>query len=394
MKKALNKILYWGGFPFVVILTPIIGTLLDVSTSGQIVAIFPIFIMLKVFGKKDNSRWHLCLGVVTSTIAIILWKADVSTNPWSSLGWVIVIALTIFIWVGSSTNKKGSFGDTLDDPTTWTNLLGIIAFVTVLTGLYLFFLSQMIWLVITFAGITHLLFYENEEGISKEYLEDKGYLFTLFFIAIGVISTLIQFWKNVQNFFTFELFRTLPFWFVLLIALSIIGIFIAFKVRKKTMKAEKIRKQQAEQAQKSAEEAHLKKEKKREEVLAAFTKKVERNEEITWDDIVAMLSCGEKKKITDELIASTPFVPSLIKVSEIKQKLTFNNYEMSCALDEMNRVLDGSNDALIQKMLDQFKTITKYRDYHGYNQVWEKIRQRIGDGFILIKRHNNLEELS
>lgn len=428
MKKVLN-FLFKGIMTLLLpaILVGLIFVALNQSFGVGLVILFFLFIIQFILGIKfkdqfgwskhdslslvdclEDMRWSKVLNILFNAVKIVtvlsaLYFINLNypfANPLNDTWLAIIIALTsigLFILLFK---KSYVFYRIL------RICFSIIILITFITFFYLYFGTQLLWLLFFLFLVITFLFNGFIELEKK--LKDNDFLIISFcnviFLLTAIISTIIQYWSGIQNFFyrfwtstfSFKIANlSIVFWILGLIAIFVITVLIVKLVKKqrlrKEMKLKALKAQEkeekAEKEQKEREEKEDKARKEKKEKLLSIIASIEKEGGYLFRDEIVFLSQNRNSiEINEKLISmfiNHLFEPvqfdwkQLITISEVKKQLVWSYY-LEYGLVWLDFLYNKSfKDEELEKILKSinglYEIAYSYKEYRGFETLIQKL---------------------
>jgi|GEM_PF-2613491 len=398
---------------------------------------------------------NMMIAIVFS--ATVLTLADLHNPNKNSIDlvvWIVLVSVTVIVVILAGTDglfekmKRGR--KHLYSGFTFLLTIPSIAYL-VLVGMCTHFGTQFIWLPVVALSVILGVCYFGKKSYSSYHSEFYGMKkmgnVTLLPIAIGLISTVYQFWftqlfgislyeiiagivaigllilisRIISNkfnlrfwptltrissivgfsaclyfFWNYEILPEFLFWQLSLVAISVIGIitysfFEAKKIKERKLEAEQekikvIELEKYRQVQKQREDNMSMK-------VTLTIKAINEESEVLWNEILFVVryynqDINRFPKILQK-ISEAP-LEQVISISQIKQQIVWSG-DFQIALHVIEKLAtksykDDELQLLIKQVSDFIKLVEQYKDFNGYTEVIHEIKSRCSTIFNLLPK--------
>lgn len=318
--------------------------------------------------KRTVELFARFLYIGSAEIAIFFWlaKSYLHPNPWGTLGWSIFTCAEILTGLlvylrFEEDRKKTSIG-------AFRAFLVLATLLTAIAGIYLLFLSQWIWVLIGCFMVFFFTLVEPKLDLDDYFKDDINLTINLVAIAIGVVSTFIQF-STTHLFWKFNLW---------ILTVTLIGlIFLGFGIKKlaKIIAAKIVEKRYARR-QKIAK-------KEEEQILLEYNKKLSSAlgsdpidlAYVAWYANTRNIAEFDKVAIDPKVLVKADFT-SIAIFPKVRLVAAWDNQHAFWAAKFLVGILEESFDnSLIGETKKRFEEITEllttHADYAGTKEFVE-----------------------
>ncbi|HEY1041740.1 MAG TPA: hypothetical protein VGE63_03390 [Candidatus Paceibacterota bacterium] len=325
----------------------------------------------------ESSR-AVTIAVFATMLLCILGRQFVAYKPINLLGELAFLGVILigicFIFVASDESVEKDYGISHY----LSKSAAIFAVVGLIHEAYCYFGTQFIWVpLICFFCCMVLL---KGDEIINDILSDHAPKMMTMLIAIGVVSTLYQFW------FT-RLFSGPMLWEALLgmaTSIIIVGIFlfIARNIRRNEEKKRKdslnTRKQEEDEKDRG-----LKEKKKQEDVAKYYAELKE--ESPSWDSILFIAANVQWRSDSDAYQVLVEAIRKkslsvLITSSQVKEQMFWKGNSLEDALKFVNDLFDfSSDDETLKMLIEKYKEFNSFIESHKDLKGYEALQKNSGN---------------
>ncbi len=352
------------------------------------------------FSRKLNILSNLVKVLsVLGLLHLVYLNFSEEFNPFGGLGMVITISLALICILFVL------FKERIKDYEAVRGCLAVIIGFAILSFAYLLFGTQLIWIPLILAVVFGIFFagFDEIDNIIKKEGAVITFLISVLLLLTAIVSTIIQFWSPIVNFFvsirdfiimvlTYELISSIPVWVILLSAGFIAAfIFSARYAGKKKMEKIERSKLQKQNEERLAGEKRFKEEQKaankeiadkKQRTIEEFSVKA-KDESLDRDmitylsDFVCEFGFGFLSKFSVDSLINID-LEKFFTISEIKKQIVwdpeFNNllkmygalYARTYQDDDLKKIT-----AIFQKLADNLQ----YNQFVGYKVIKELIEE-------------------
>lgn len=342
--------------------------------------------------KKINGLANVLFNltkVLNFSAILYLMIRNYETNSFGWIGFIIAIGITIILSVLFIIKYSDRDYFCIRNVTVLGLIIAMISFV------YLYFGSQLIWIPIIFLPVFLLSIVEEVAGIIGD---NKVVGLVLILILSGIVSTVIQFFDPIAN-FAISLWWAvigLPNWVHVVIVAIIICVALFFLYRSLNKKG--IAKENAriakEKADKIAKENKEKKEAAEKELVDRRQKVnnlVLLTEDLKKEDLIFLagnINLIDFSEVVCYHIAKFSVMMQFFEISKIKKHIVWDN-----SLEEVLNLYKTCyqkiyKDDNLRNLVEALKRLKErlelYPDYQGYKKIMDTFDKYFKDNGIII----------
>lgn len=334
------------------------------------------------YGYKGVEKEVKRFGIVASLYVPILYIGALTSIPeifslnWVSFLWCIVIILYIIINTLENIQKKKSKKESAAGIIEKMDYIYLAVFSIPMIGVFTYWGSQKIWLVLAFITIASVLqkaiydkMYIGREETICEFSAGLA-------LIISLISTIVQFWSSIVSFLLliWGFIKTVGFYViaVLILLALIFGVIKLFRYLARIREEKEESARREEQERREAEQKEIcrqEKEEKRSVFLLTLT------EPIDWNIV---RSLWNENEVPEEVLFSYPlFYEKSNEKKELRFKpnivnffiASWNNFYHTCMDDKKLKIFKD----LAQKVINDLESYSSYKGFDSLRPFMEKL---------------------